>query len=278
LYLVDTVTIKIRETEFHDGEVWYIPSSGGVTGEQWINRSDGFSVQPENGSEYLLFKYPIDPTDQEIQWPGPDSQHTVNLFPPYDSYADIPSKGSFYSVYYYLETEARYGDNVMFQFTPGLGIAMRQTRTVDPVSQCSFCRERMRLIDYMIENPPIDTSGSISFLYHIASDSLPDSFYFRVHSKLDAPPIGCMWYGFFPSWRPEIPVGGFCPLEVNDLPDSATFTHSVVIPYIPSGTRSLRVSLLHNGNIDTLGSILLDSIKVSPRQTTELGTISAFGN
>lgn len=272
LFSTDTVTVRVLgRVNKLDGE-WYVID--GAWGRQyWRNQPEGLWACRGDGGPFLLFSYP---PGSLYDWYGPDSMSTIQIIPGVGCYGEVPAKGWFRSQTYVEHFVSDSLGIVGYQLAPGLGILESDRSLIDPVTQVSYQSERYTLIDYAVVDPPIDTGGTIAFYYHLPAPGLPASSSFRVNLSLDAPPFGATWYGFFPAYGPDLPVGGCCPMWVGDVPDSGTYTHRVEVMHVPRGWRDMRVTLVYNGGFDTVGVAVVDSIRVDSAGVTELGSILAY--
>ena len=269
----DTVSVRIVGTEYGSGGRWYVVR--GAMGEQyWQNRNDGVWARRGNSQPFLLFQYPA--LHDGEAWPGPNGQSEFNMPPGTSCYTDVPGKGSFFACFYIEDfSDSTLGFN-SFDFAAGLGITSFHISRVDPDVGAMFVPLMMNLIDYSIDDPPVDTCGTIAFNYHIIEPTLPGADRYRTWVRLDVNTGGFTWYEFATSWGPYLPVGGCCAISAERVPDSMRYTYHVELLHVPRGIRSMQITTTYNSGFDTLSSIQLNDIPVKERWTTQLETIQAF--
>jgi len=269
---IDTVTVRIRSAYYIDREWWY-SVTGAISDELWSNRSDGLWVWPKSEEPYLLFRYPM---SDIWEWTTPDGRYTINWRPYVSMYSEVSQQGGFWSEWYDVQPTPGPGEGVTCFFAPGLGITQSAILVPGDVVSPAFLREQLRLIDFDLADPPVDSTGYLTFFYYLPIGWLTPPYIYTVHIDLDEKPRGSLDYHFAPPELPAVPVGGYCALEVRSVPDSLRYTHRVMVRHVPAGVRSVGFRLMRGGTLDTLALIRIDSVTIPVRDTTDLGTIIGF--
>ncbi|MDD4052205.1 MAG: hypothetical protein PHR28_09960 [candidate division Zixibacteria bacterium] len=266
-FTIDTITVRINRYPMRDHEIWYEPY-GYPWRELWTNRGDEFWVWPYSDAPYKFANHRLMYSDT---WAGPSDECGVFLL--YNAgYYDIPAKGAF--LYDYIFTCSGEPDNMRstYRFVPHLGIADVRIETSLPTGS-SFVSQTLRLTDYALPDPPDGSHGEIAFRYYIDRSNLLPPYSFKVELSLSNPPFGIIWYGVNPDGQPEIPVGGYSPLQVIRQYQTV---QDAVIQNVPCGIHTLTVALWRMDGFSQLSSVTIDSISVENGQSTDLGLINAF--
>ncbi len=265
--LHDTVSVTVdRYRPLWPGGAWAV-LDGDIFDGWWSNRDDGMWVKPEDSDPFLLFKHPFPVWDD---WIGDGGRYQISTHY-WGGYYDMPGMGAFLSfVYSFYDTLLQ--DMTSYNFCSGLGITRRYTYIGENDGLRRF--EDLLLIDFELDDPPVDSSGKITFHLWVDDDQLPPEHSFDVFIRLNNKPFDCLQYGFDPERGISFYDGCYCPLSVNYLDSLTEYIHYIEIPYVPSGEHSMYVQIrgADNNHLTTdTANFVVDS-----GQTIYLGRLTAF--
>jgi hypothetical protein len=265
--LHDTVSVNVDMYKPLLGEPWAV-LDGDIFNEWWSNRDEGMWIKPDSGDPFLLFKHPYPGWDN---WTGNNGRYqiTTRLL---NCFHEIPGKGA-YPKYDYSVYDTLLKSTQSYYFCPGLGIASRSTRVEEYGASRRF--EKLRLIDFEINNPPVDSSGKIAFHLWVDDDNLLPEGGFSVLIGLNYVTPVCRNYAFSPEWGPYSWDGCYCPLSVDFLDSLANYTLYYEIPFVPPGDRTMIIKIQATDNNLPLAADTVNFV-VDSGQTVYLGTINPF--